>query len=201
MDDPSDEEEPDEEHKQVKRQAVAEKGQDDRDLIPLPARRSNMDVGGQLLQFPVIAHGDPVMRERLERMAAIKDIGGLPSLPNLKQPFFGGVGAREITAILAAMAIFSTLNAMRQITSSPSFPAVRASEQHAARGLSRLSQSGRPGSRGGFGGIHTQAQRFRTPAFVRKVSPARNQRLRRFIGLTRPSGSLPFGQEFDETGF
>jgi len=190
-------EEDDEEEEE--RQAQRDAGRFPHEIM-FPARRSNEDVGGQLSQFPVIAHGDPEMRERLERMAAFKRLGELPSLPQISPPPFGGRGLPELTSILAAITIMTLLRSMRSTGFGQGFQAVRASEKVAAEGLSRLSRPGRQGSRGGFGGMHMQAPTFRGVLRFRKVSQGENQEMRRLLGFSLGPPGAGF-DEFSETGF
>ncbi len=169
--------------------------------LAIPARKQREMMVDNLSQFPVIAHGDPRMKKALERMAAIQHGGGLPSIPReVPNLPFQGRGHPELISILAAIAIMSALKGMRSITSSPSFQAVRVSESRVAKGLTRLGQSGRPGSRGGFGGIHTQAPRFRGAHGLRKVSQEQDNQLKRLLGFSLGPPGAGF-DEFSETGF
>lgn len=188
--------------------------------IAFPARRAADELGDNLLRFPTIAHGEPEMRKALERMAAIQQEGGLrsipraiPTLPDLPPvvapgrgrgaPFPSPVlGGRGIISILAAIAIMSTLRSMRSPTFNPTSQAVQTSERHVARGLTRLGQTGRIGTPGGFGGLHTQAATFRPGqlGLRPKVTIKGNNELRKLLGFGLKGPSAGF-DEFSETGF
>lgn len=120
--------------------------------LAFPAKRNADQVEGRLpLIFP---HADPKVRKELERMAAFKDLGGLPSLPRMGQVVpefpFGGRGHQEAVAILAALAAFQGLKLLRQTGRRPSLRAVQFSEKRSARGLSKVLGTGRTAGRGGF---------------------------------------------------
>lgn len=121
----------------------------------MPARRKrDMDAQNNLRQF-VIPHSDAPMRKALERLAAFKNIGGMPSVPDFP---FGGRGHPEIIAGLAAIAIMRALSAMRSSGSRPSMGAVSRAETLSGKGLKSLQRGaasfgqGRPvgPGRGGF---------------------------------------------------
>jgi len=157
-------------------------------LIPA-RRRRDANLGDNLSQFPVIAHGDPVMRKALERMAAIQTVRGLPSLPDsTKLPPFQlrGPNRREVVATIAMLVIMQSLRALRSTGPSPSFQAVRASERHAARGLSQV---GQPGRTGGRGGLHVNAA-----ADLRRLMFGRRK-------IEELGGPIAGFDSFSETGF
>ncbi len=171
--------------------------------LAIPARkRRDGDLANNLSQFPVVAHGDPQMKEALERMAAIQNEGGLQSIPNLIPSLpFQGRGHPEIISILAAIAIMSTLKALRSTGLGKGFQAVKVSETRVARGLSKLGGIGgsavRPGPPAG-GGLHMRAPTFRGPLPSPKVSKGQDNELRRLLGFRGPLAGF---DEFSETGF
>lgn len=160
-----------------------------------PAKRKDEELRN-LRQMPVIAHGDPVMKQALERLAAIKQDGGLTSIPNIPVTDFPlqGRGHPEIIAVLSAIAIMSALRGMRSLKSSPSLQAVRLSETRVAQGLSKAlgrqsqGQSKSGGRVFGRGGIHVNAA-------------ADLQRLLGFNRKVGPAGPVPGVDVFSETGF
>lgn len=161
--------------------------------LALPGRKAKERELDNLRQFPVIAHGDPAMKKALERMAAIKNTGGFPSLPNMSPvPEFPlqGRGHREIMAVLSAAAIMQGLRMLRSTGSGVNSRAVQMSERRAAGGLSKV--LGRSGSArtGGRGGLHVNAA-------------ADLQNLIGFKRKLRDTGSgLTAGfDSFSETGF
>lgn len=120
--------------------------------LAFPVKRNADQVEGR---SPLtIAHLQPKMREALERMAAIKDVGGLPSIPRFDPTIpefpFGGRGHQEAAAILAALAAMQGLRLLRQTGSRPSLQAVQHSEKRAARGLSKVLGTSRTRGRGGL---------------------------------------------------
>ena len=199
--------------KSRKKDREREKESEDRELeeslkIPFIIKRDarqqaeNDLLGEDLMKLPVIAHGDPAMKKALERMMQMQSKGGLPSIPRLipELPSFEQ-GPRGLIAILAAIATMAALERMRSTGSNPGFQPVRAAETQSAQGLSRLSQSGRPGSRGGFGGIHTRAAKFRTPLRTAPKIRSRDNDLRKLLGFRSKGSGLPGIDEFSETGF
>lgn len=181
-----------------------EEDEEHRIPIAIPARRSQSQMADNLVQFPIIAHGDPVMRKALERMAAIQHEGGLQSIPRsvpaMGLPSSGSV-AQPLIAILTAVAIMEGLRRSRSLKSGASLKAVRASEVRAAKGLTQLSPTGRGSPRGqaagGGGGFHMKAPTFRKPLTAPKLRSGDRQ-LRRLLGL--PNRVAGF-DEFSETGF
>ncbi len=208
-DDEQPEDEPDKEGAEPKESVPAQ------ERIPFLAHARKAEsarIGEDLLKLPVLAHGDKEMREALERMRSVQDRGGLrsipraiPNLPDLVAPGRGrgapfpspGLVAPGIMAILAAIAITATLRSMRSTMSNPTSGQVRASETHVSKGLTRLGQTGKIGTRGGFGGLHTRAPTFRPQ--LRFSPQQRNQRLKELLGF----GKEPVAgfDEFSETGF
>ncbi len=176
--------------------------EDERFKLPfaVPARRANDRMAENLSQFPVVAHGQPDMAEKLKRIAAIQREGGLQSIPNFP---FGGRGHPELISILAAIAIMTGLRALQASGFGTGSQGVRASEMRAGRGLSGLSgtsgvaQGSRTGLRG-RGGLHVQAETFRRPFRAPKVGDERDEALRRLLGFRGPRGGF---DEFSETGF
>lgn len=167
---------------------------DDHFQYPFVIKRKQQQAElDNLRQLPVIAHGDPAMRKALERMAAIKKDGGLPSLPNIPIPNFPlqGVGHQEIISVLAAIAIMNALRGMRSMSSGTSFPAVQGSERHAARGLSKvLNRQSGVGRTKGRGGLHVNAAADlqKLLGFRRKLGPG-------------AGGPVAGFDSFSETGF
>lgn len=156
-----DEDQPDDEEEEKKRSRDQELPEEKGTDIPFmfPARRSRIDL--PKIRQLVVAHGDPEMAEALERMAAFKNTGGLPSIPNfprMKSP----LSEQSMAAIMAALTgigVMQALRLMRQTGSNPNFQAVQASERHAAKGLSKVSNARGLGSArtSGRGGIHVNA--------------------------------------------
>ncbi len=181
----------------------------------IPARRQDdkrhkmtreQAMAKRLADMPVIAHGEPQVRKALERMRQIQNEGGLPSIPreSTRRGFpLPELEGRGLISTLAAIAIFEGLRQLRATGSGTSSQAVRASEMRAAEGLSRLSQSGKPGSRGGFGGLHTQPPKLRPLRTSPKVSQEEDDALRRLLGfsLGPPAGPGSGSDVFSETGF
>jgi len=201
------EDEEDEEEKQ--RRALEDAGERSLfDDLPLAIGRRNASraSGSNLSRFPVIAHGDPAMRRRLEQLAAFQREGLVPSIPRgvTQTPFVQRVlqtaeersrGFRHmgpgIAAALAALAALEGLRRSQNIGSNPNLQQVRASEKRSAQGLRGLSKTLSPGQGGGArgrGGFLKQADRLFGGRILRKLDMTA-----RFGG----SGS----DTFSETGF
>lgn len=185
---------------------------EERDEIPvaIPARREQdkrhkmtreQQFADMLKRMPVIAHGDPKMKEALERMLRTQEEGGLPSIPREAIPRRGfplpELEGRGLIAVLSAIAIFEGLRQLRSTGSGTSSRAVRASELRAASGFNKLlGTSGR-----GAGGFLRQADRFRTPLRTSpKVTQEKDTALKRLLGFSLGKPQAGF-DEFSETGF
>lgn len=141
----------------------------------------------------LIPHGDPVVRKLLERMAAIKDFGGLPSIPDSIPALpFGGRGHPEIIAVLTAIAIMSLLKGMRSLGPNPSLRAVTHAETQSGKGLKGVSKtlSARTQGRGGF--------QVNAAADLRRLLFGRRKQRRKKDGGAALTGGF---DEFSETGF
>ena len=168
---------------------------DDDFPLAIPARKQKEQELDNLSRFPVIAHGDPVMKRALERMAAMKNVGGLPSIPDLGrigQPPFGGRGLPQITAVLSAIVIMQILRGMRSTGPGTSSRVVGRAETRSARELSKVSKVGgfgrNPGRTMGRGGIHVNAAAdLRRVLFLSASGPESP------TGNRRPAGRLPHG--------
>lgn len=110
-----------------------------RDIIPIGERNKEARTRA-LNNLSTIAVAKGEVKEALERMAAIQQTGGLPSIPNM-EPFMDfplqGRGHPEIIAVLTAIAIAAGLRAGRSSTFRSGFRAVQASEMRVAQGLSK----------------------------------------------------------------
>ncbi len=180
----------------------------------LPARRANDEMEDNLRRLPTVAHGQPEMKEALERMAAIQREGGLRSIPRrvpeLMPDFgsrkvgdlpFGGRGHPELISILAAIAIMQGLRALRSRGFSPGVQSVSQSEMRSARGLNRASGTSGAGPRStgtvAGQGFHLRAETFRRPLRAPKLNE-RDEALKRLLGF---KGLRAGFDEFSETGF
>lgn len=157
-------------------------------------RNKPLDLDGVRNRFLQIVPDPRNVTKEQERIAAFKNFGGLPSIPNdIPSLPFGGAGHREAAAVLSAIAIMQLLRGMRSAGSNPMSRAVAQAETLSARALRPLSA---PMQRGvgrttGRGGLHVNAARdLRNLLFGR----SRKQR--------RPGAGLSAGFDaFSETGF
>lgn len=155
---------------------------DEEQQIPFVMKKQQEQELDNLRQFPIIAHGDPAMRKALERMAAIKRDGGLPSIPPFRNPVpafpLQGRGHPEIISAITAIAIMKALRSMRATGSNPGLQPVMTSERRVAKGLSRVlgRQSGGLARTGGRGGLHVNAaaELQNLLGFRRKLGPSGN---------------------------
>lgn len=154
--------------------------------IALPGRRSDADQDRQLRNITNIAVAPKELREALERMAAFKNIGGLPSIPSFP---FEGRGHQSTISVLTAIALMTAFRALRSRGLGQGLPMVRAGERHVSKGLQRVLSprgSGNPARTQGRGGIHVNAA-----ANLRQL----------LFGRRKVGGPAAGFDAFSETGF
>lgn len=149
----------------------------------MPARRAKEK---ELARVTTLAVAPKELREALERMAAFKNLGGLPSLPDFP---LQGRGHPAIISALAAIALTVVFRTLRRAGLGQGSQLVRVGERRVAQGLSKVA---RPPRSQGRGGIHHNAA-----ADMRRLLGFGPRRRRRDSTSTAVEGF----DSFSETGF